>query len=132
MTHFYLFWEKKVSLCDTIKLLWLIKLNSIFTPPETCHFRKKTTICWPPFQIFLYKKHCYVCYLELLGLLDPDLDLGVGAEAGPTQQGNLLLLCQQLRVLGVQHWVVHTLWTPQHTTTALATAVVATTALIKN
>ncbi len=48
-------------------------------------------------------------YLELLGLLDPDLNLGVGAEAGSAQQGNLLLFRKGFGVLGVQYSVVHTL-----------------------
>ena len=50
-------------------------------------------------------------YLELLGLLDPDLNLGVGAEAGSAQQGNLLLFRKCLGVLGVQNSVVNTLCT---------------------
>ena len=48
-------------------------------------------------------------YLELLGLLDSDLDLGDVSEPGATQKGNLLSFGQGVGVLGVNLFVAHAL-----------------------
>ena len=48
-------------------------------------------------------------HLELLGLPDPDHDSAVVSVAWATQKGNLLLLGEVLRVLGVEDGVVNAL-----------------------
>ena len=49
-------------------------------------------------------------HLEFLGLPNPDHNSAVVSVAWATQKGNLLLLGEVLRVLGVEDGVVNALW----------------------
>ena len=48
-------------------------------------------------------------HLELLGLSNPDLNLGHVAQTWSTEQSNLLLLCETFGVLGIQFGIVNAL-----------------------